>query len=455
LFKKILIANRGEIAVRIIRSCKNLGIKTVAIYSDVDEKSLHVKFADEGYLLADRRAYINIDAIIKAAKDTEADAIHPGYGFLAENEQFAQRCKNENITFIGPNAETIASIGVKTKARELMEKAGVPVVPGSKIIENVEEALKIAEEIGYPVLIKAAYGGGGRGIRAAYNSEELITSFNEAKKEATLAFGNGALYLEKFIDNPRHVEIQVIGDNYGNVVHLFERECSIQRRKQKLLEESPSPILTEELRQAMGEAAVRAAKAVDYSSAGTVECLVDHNLKFYFLEMNTRIQVEHPVTELTTGIDIVEEQIKVATGLKLSFLQKDVKSWGWAIECRINAEDFEKNFRPSTGIIKKFRPALGPWVRIDTYVEEGYKVTPFFDSMIAKLIVWGPTREHALKRMLVALDEFVIDGVKTTIPLFKELLKNKQFQLGNFDNNFLENWLEEEILNKRSESEIE
>jgi acetyl-CoA carboxylase biotin carboxylase subunit len=442
VFKKILIANRGEIAVRVIRACKELGIQTVAIYSEADREALHVKLADEAYCVgptAGKQSYLNIPNIISTAMLTGAEAIHPGYGFLAENSDFADICASCGITFIGPSPEAIEKMGDKSVAKETMRKANVPIVPGTEgLIDDVGEALSVAETIGYPVIIKATAGGGGKGMRVANNPEELEKSIQIAQVEAEANFGNAGVYLEKYVEEPRHVEIQIMADNYGNVVYLGERDCSVQRRHQKLIEEAPSPALTPEKRKQMGEAAVAAARAVGYSGAGTVEFLYDKHGNFYFMEMNTRIQVEHPVTEWVTGFDLIQEQIRVAAGEKLSFTQEDVKLNGWAIECRINAEDPEKNFMPSPGTITSYLPPGGFGVRVDSAAYPGYKVTPFYDSMIAKLIVWGATREEAIARMKRALSEFQIEGIKTTIPFHLKVLEHPAFVSGDVNTKFLE-----------------
>jgi acetyl-CoA carboxylase biotin carboxylase subunit len=442
VFKKILIANRGEIAVRVIRACREMGIQTVAIYSEADREALHVKLADEAYCVgptAGKQSYLNIPNIISAATLTGAEAIHPGYGFLAENSDFAEICASCGITFIGPSPEAIEKMGDKSVAKETMRKANVPTVPGTEgLIDDVGEALRVAEEIGYPVIIKATAGGGGKGMRVAHTPEELEKSIQIAQVEAEANFGNAGVYLEKYVEEPRHVEIQIMADNYGNVVYLGERDCSVQRRHQKLIEEAPSPALTPEKRRQMGEAAVAAAKAVGYSGAGTVEFLYDKHGNFYFMEMNTRIQVEHPVTEWVTGFDLIQEQIRVAAGERLSFTQEDVHLNGWAIECRINAEDPDKNFMPSPGTITAYLPPGGFGVRVDSAAYPGYKVTPFYDSMIAKLIVWGATREEAIARMRRALSEFQIEGIKTTIPFHLKVLEHPAFVSGDVNTRFLE-----------------
>lgn len=443
--KKVLIANRGEIAVRIIRACKELDIETVAVYSEADRDALHVQIADEAYCIGPRLSkdsYLNFSNIISVAKLTGCDGIHPGYGFLAENAEFAELCEECDITFIGPTSQAIRSMGIKDVAKETMQKAGVPTVPGSKgIVETEEDALKVAKEIGFPVIIKATAGGGGKGIRVAKDEEDLIKGIKITQKEAAAAFGNPGVYLEKYIEVFRHVEIQVLADAHGNAVHLGERDCSIQRRMQKLVEEAPSPALSEELRAEMGEAAVKAALAVGYRSAGTVEFIFDHiNQKFYFMEMNTRIQVEHPVTEMITGIDLIQQMLKVAAGEKLPFKQKDIKLKGWAIECRINAENPAKNFMPSPGLVEFYLPPGGLGVRVDSAVYPGYTIPPFYDSMVAKLITYGETREEAIAKMKRALGEFAIQGVETTIGFHEKLMNHEVFVSGDFDTKFLEKY---------------
>ncbi|WP_027625460.1 acetyl-CoA carboxylase biotin carboxylase subunit [Clostridium lundense] len=441
MFKKILIANRGEIAVRIIRACTEMGIETVAVYSTADKDSLHVEMADEAICIgpaSPKDSYLNIKNILSATVLSGAEAIHPGFGFLSENSKFAQMCNECNITFIGPDANIIDKMGNKSNARSMMIEAGVPVIPGSKKpILNDEEALKNAKEIGYPVMIKASAGGGGRGIRIVRNEEELLSSLHTARAEAKSAFGDDTMYMEKYLENPRHVEIQILADNYGNTVYLGERDCSIQRRNQKVLEEAPCPIMTSELRKKMGEAAIKGAKAVGYKNAGTIEFLLDKNNNFYFMEMNTRIQVEHPITELVTGVDLIKEQIKIASGEKLSFCQKDVEIKGHAIECRINAEDPEKDFRPSPGRIDGVFMPGGPGVRIDSLIYDGYKIPPNYDSMIAKLIVYGKDREEAINKMRRALWEFSIGGIKTNIDYQFKIINNSDFIKGNYDTGFI------------------
>ncbi len=443
MIKKLLIANRGEIAVRIIRACREMGIESVAVYSEADKESLHVQLADEAYCIgptASKDSYLNFTNIISVAKLTDCDAIHPGYGFLAENADFAELCRECHIIFVGPTPEAIMKMGTKDIARETMKEAGVPIVPGSQgIIKNIDEAIELANQIEYPVIIKATAGGGGKGIRVARDENELIKGINITQQEAQTAFGNPGVYIEKYIEDFRHVEIQVLADNYGNVLHLGERDCSIQRRLQKLLEETPSPALDGETREEMGTAAVKAAKAVDYTGAGTIEFIYDYqNRKFYFMEMNTRIQVEHPVTEMVTGVDLIKEQIKVASGEKLSFTQQDVTFNGWSIECRINAENPEKNFMPSAGRITMYLPPGGLGVRVDSAAYPGYMIPPYYDSMIAKVITYGHTREEAIARMKRALSEFVIEGVHTTIPFHLKLLNHEKFVEGQFNTKFLE-----------------
>ena len=439
--RKILIANRGEIANRIIWTCKEMGIQTVAVHSEADREALHVRFADEAVCIGaapSAQSYLNIPAIISAAEITNVDAIHPGYGFLAESATFARICEDCNIKFIGPRADVIAMMGDKVEARRTMQAAGVPILPGSPDpIESTEEALALAAEIGFPVIIKAAAGGGGRGMRIVRQESELQGSLETAQAEALAAFKNGAVYIERYIERPRHIEIQVLADEHGNCIHLGERECTIQRRHQKLLEEAPSPVITPEQREAMGAVAVNACKEIGYSSAGTFEFLLDEDGSFYFMEMNTRIQVEHPVTEMVTLADIVRNQIRIASGEDLGYLQSDVQIVGHSIECRINAEDPEK-FTPSPGKITAFNIPGGPGVRVDTAVYPGYTVPPYYDSMIAKLIVHARTRELAIARMQRALDMMVIEGIKTTIPLHKKIMADEKFKKGDFSTKFME-----------------
>lgn len=447
MFKKVLIANRGEIALRIIRACQELGIRTVAVYSEADRESLHVRFADEDVCIgpaSSTQSYLNIPRIIAAAEITGAEAIHPGYGFLAENAEFSEICAKANIAFIGPTPEQIRAMGDKATARATMKAAGVPTVPGSEgLVTTLEDAVAVAPSIGFPVMIKASAGGGGKGMRVAPDADSFPKLFEAARNEARAAFGDPAIYLEKCILRPRHVEIQVFGDRHGRVVHLGERDCSIQRRHQKLVEEAPSPALTPEIREAMGDAAVKAAAAIDYVGAGTVEFLLDQDGSFYFIEMNTRIQVEHPVTEVTTGFDLVKEQILVASGEPLSFPQEQVTLRGHAIEFRINAEDARKNFQPSPGVITTFHPPGGPGVRLDTHVYQGYRVPPYYDSLLGKLIVSGKTREEALVRARYALNSFVIEGVETTLPFLAQIVEDASFRSGDVDTGFVERFMQE------------
>jgi acetyl-CoA carboxylase biotin carboxylase subunit len=437
-----LIANRGEIALRIIRTCKEMGIKTVAVYSTADRESLHVRFADEAVCIgppASKDSYLNIPNIISAAELTNADAIHPGYGFLSENSKFSAICRDYGIKFIGATPEQINAMGDKASAKATMKEAGVPTIPGSEgLIQDIEEGIKIANEIGYPVILKATAGGGGRGMRIVWKDEEFEPAWDSARQEAGAAFGNDGIYLEKFVEDPRHIEIQIVGDQYGTVSHLSERDCSIQRRHQKLVEESPSPFMTDDLRQRMGEAAVNGAKAVQYEGAGTIEFLVDKHRNFYFMEMNTRIQVEHPVTEEVINYDLIKEQIKVASGVPIS--GKNYIPALHAIECRINAEDPFNGFRPAPGRITHFHSPGGHGVRVDTHVYAGYQIPPNYDSMIAKLICTAQTREEAISTMERALSEFVIEGIKTTIPFHKQLMKDPNFRAGNFTTKFMESF---------------
>ncbi len=441
MFKKILVANRGEIAIRVMRAARELGIKTVAVYSDADKEAMHVKYADEAFPIGpapSNLSYLHIPNIINAAVQTGSEAIHPGYGFLSENHHFAAVCQTWGIKFIGPSADAIEKMGIKAQARQLMKEAGVPVVPGTEgTVENLDSAKLIAQEIGYPVLVKASYGGGGRGIRVVESTEELEEALERASREARSAFGQGDMYIEKYLRRPRHIEIQVLADEQGNIVTLGERESSLQRRRQKVLEEAPSVAITPERREQMSLAAVRAARAVNYTSAGTLEFLLDEEGQFYFMEMNTRVQVEHACTEMVTGIDIVKEQIRVAQGQPLSVTQDDVELRGWSIECRINAEDPENQFRPSPGKVTEWREPGGPWVRVDAGAETGYQVQPFYDSLLAKLLTWGRTRDEAIERMRRALSEFKIEGVKTTLGLHKQLMQDEDFCAGRIHTNFL------------------
>lgn len=443
MFKKILIANRGEIALRIVRACKEMGIKTVVVYSKADEDSLAVRYADESVCIGpgpSNQSYLLIERIISVAEICDVEAIHPGYGFLAENAHFAEVCARCNITFIGPTPAQMKAMGDKAVARETMKKAGVPTTPGSDgVIGTEAEALKIARKLKYPVIVKASAGGGGRGMRIAHNDNSLIQGFHAAKTEAERAFGNGEVYIEKYIENPKHIEVQILADNFGNVLHLGERDCSMQRRHQKIIEESPCPSISSALRKKLGEAAVKAAKAVKYTSAGTIEFLLSpKNNEFYFMEMNTRVQVEHTVTEMVCGIDIIKEQIRIAAGEPLKIQQKEVSLKGHAIECRINAEDPYRNFAPCPGVVDFYCPPGGLGVRVDSHVYSGYRIPSLYDSMIGKLIVHAPTREEAIARAIVALDQFMISGVKTSIPFQRFLLKTREFTEGQYDTGFIE-----------------
>jgi acetyl-CoA carboxylase, biotin carboxylase subunit len=445
MFSKVLIANRGEIAVRVIRTCKKLGIQTVAVYSEADADSLHVQWADEAHLIGKPRvseSYLNIEKIIEVAKMTKAEAIHPGYGLLSENPEFARRCEEEGIVFIGPKADVIAKMGSKIEARKTMAEAGVPIVPGISFpLKDVDEAAKTAEKIGYPIMLKASAGGGGIGMQIVRNEEELRKAFEGNQKRAASFFGDGAMYLEKYIANPRHIEIQLLADEHGNCIYLWERECSIQRRHQKVIEEAPSPFLDEETRRKMGETAVKAAKHIGYTNAGTIEFLVDEQKNFYFLEMNTRLQVEHPVTEEITGLDLVEEQLRIAAGEALRYKQDDIRRDGHALEVRIYAED-PKTFFPSPGKITVFQTPEGDDVRNETAVKSGITITPFYDPMIAKLITKGKNRQEAIERMAEALNNYRIEGIKTNIPMLKDVLSHPAFQAGETTTNFVEKYLQ-------------
>jgi acetyl-CoA carboxylase biotin carboxylase subunit len=445
--KKILVANRGEIALRIIRACREMNIKSVAIFSDLDRLSPHVQMADEAYHLpgkSSQETYLDVDKIIEIMNDSGSDAVHPGYGFLSENNEFSEKIAQQGKLFIGPDKDAIEVMGSKTNARKQMLAANVPCVPGTEEgISDLEDAKKIAKEIGYPILIKAAMGGGGKGMRLVEKEEDLNSSIEASKNEARQAFGDDLVYIEKFVEEPRHIEIQIIGDKHGNYIHLNERECSIQRRHQKVIEEAPSSILTPELRQKMGEDAIKCAKSVNYHSAGTVEFLVDKHMNYYFLEMNTRLQVEHPVTEMITGIDIVKEMIKIASGDKLSYTQDDVKIYGHAIECRIYAEDIYENFMPSTGKITVMKPSDGPGIREDSGFEQGNVVTPYYDPMISKLCAWAKDRDEAIQRMKRALKEYQISGIKTTIPFCLLVLDHEAFRKGKYDTRFVSLYLDE------------
>ncbi|MGD9085590.1 MAG: acetyl-CoA carboxylase biotin carboxylase subunit [Desulfobacterales bacterium] len=443
-FNKILIANRGEIAVRIIRACREMDIQTVAVYSDADADALHVKYADEAVHIGpalSRKSYLNIDRIIQAATDKNVDAVHPGYGFLSENADFAKACADNNLIFIGPSAECIATSGNKSAARKTLKAAGIAIIPGSDdVVSAPEEAFEIAADVGYPVILKASGGGGGRGMRIAYDKNELADAVAVASGEARAAFGNPDLYLEKYIEKPRHIEIQIIGDHFGNFIHLGERECSIQMRYQKLIEESPSPFVDEDLRNKLGETAIQVARLVGYTNAGTMEFLVDKDKNFYFMEVNARVQVEHPVTELVTGIDIVQQQILIAQGEKLTLAQDDIHLNGWSMECRINAADPADNFMPSPGEITHLILPAGPGVRVDTHIFNPYVISPFYDSLIGKLVVWAKDRDMAIKRMQRALSEFQIEGIKSTIPFHQQVFQDADFISGDIDTHFLEKW---------------
>ena len=441
MLKKVLIANRGEIAVRIIRACREMGIRTVAIYSEADKTALHVSLADEAICVGpapSNKSYLNVKAILEAACLTGADSIHPGFGFLSENSTFAKICEDMGIKFIGPNYKLIELLGNKSKAKETMKKAGVPVVPGSEgLIKSKEEAVSLAEEIKYPVMLKASAGGGGRGIRVAYNKDQLEKEYDLVKQEAKVSFNDDSLYLEKFVENPRHVEIQVLADEHGNCVHLGERDCSVQRRNQKVLEETPSSILDDKTRKKMGEVAVNAVKEIGYTNAGTIEFLVDKNKDFYFMEMNTRVQVEHPVTEMVTGIDIIKEQIKIASGETLSFKQKDITFTGHSMEVRINAEDPDKNFMPSPGTITDLHLPGGNGVRVDTAIYPGYSIPPTYDSMIAKIIVHGKDRNESIAKMKSSIAELVVEGIKTNADFILKILEDEDFKNNNYDTSFI------------------
>jgi acetyl-CoA carboxylase biotin carboxylase subunit len=444
MLKKILIANRGEIALRIIRTCKEMGIGTMAVYSDADRHSLHVRYADEAVNIGppqSRKSYLDITKIIETARTGGADAIHPGYGFLSENEKFARSCRENDIVFIGPSPETIALAGNKSEARKTLGRLGIPVIPGSAdVVSSPDEAVRIAETLGYPVIIKASGGGGGRGMRIVHNEEDLLLGLKVASGEARVAFGNPDLYIEKYLQNPRHIEIQILADHFDHYVHLGERECSIQKRHQKLIEESPSSFVDEGLRAEMCHTALQIARAINYTSAGTVEFLVDQQKRFYFMEVNSRIQVEHPVTEMVTGVDMIRQQIVAASGGKLEMTQDDIRQNGWSIECRINAEDPEDNFVPSPGVVQGLILPGGPGVRVDTHVYDSWEVSPFYDSLIAKVIVWGRNRETAVRRMQRALSEFRIDGMKVTTSFHEKVLRNADFIKGVFDTHFLDHF---------------
>jgi len=445
VFRRILIANRGEIALRVIRACKDLGVQTVAVYSRADSQSFHLRFADETICIgpaASAQSYLSIPSIMSAAEIADVDAIHPGYGFLSENSHFAEVCRDSNIVFIGPGVEAIAAMGDKARARETAKKAGVPTVPGSEgKIGEEGEAVEVARSIGYPVLVKAAAGGGGRGIRIAHNDMSLLHSIQAARTEAQAAFGDGAVYIEKFLDRPRHVEVQILADEHGTVVHLGERDCSLQRRRQKVVEETPSPLLPKDVRKRMTRAAVKLMKVAGYTNAGTVEFLVDRDNAFYFIEVNARIQVEHPVTEMVTGVDLVKEQIRIAAGERLDRGLEDLKFRGCAIEVRINAEDPDNDFRPSPGKVVQWSPPGGPGVRVDSHIYPGYSIPPNYDSLMGKLIVHKPTRKEAVEAMKQCLEEFVVEGVKTTIPLHRRIFRHGGFVAGHYDTGLVEDLL--------------
>ncbi len=456
--RKILIANRGEIAIRIMRTCRELDIETVAVFSEADRTSLHVRYAHEAYCVGkapSNESYLNIEKIIEIAHLSNADAVHPGYGFLSENAEFARRCREEGLNFIGPSPDVILKMGDKIKAREVMTNAGIPVVPGTDgSVDTEEEALEAIRKIGLPVMIKASAGGGGKGMRLVHHEKDIVPSVRAARSEALSAFGNDAVYIEKYISSPHHIEFQILGDSHGNAVHLFERECSIQRRHQKMIEETPSPLMTTELRNEMGQAAVEAAKAVRYQGAGTIEFLVDNNLNYYFLEMNTRLQVEHPITERVTGIDLVKQQIKIAEGDELEFAQEDLSQQGHAIECRIYAEDPDNNFMPSAGKIYKISEPLGLGVRTDGYVYEGYEIPIYYDPMVSKLIVWGNNRDEAIRRMRRALYEYKITGIKTSIKYLERIMNNPSFVEGKYDTHFIED-NQEKLMNNIPDDNID
>ena len=446
MIKKVLVANRGEIAVRVMRSCREMGIRSVAIYSEADRTAMHVRYADEAYCVGpatSAESYLNIEKILSIAKQSKTDAIHPGYGFLSENAHFAEEVAKANIIFIGPSIHAINTMGDKLTARQLMIDSNVPVVPGTKEnIDDPKELKNIASQIGYPIMLKASAGGGGKGMRLVREEKELVNAYEMAKSEARSAFGNDAVYIEKYIESPHHIEFQIMADQHGNYIHLFERECSVQRRHQKVIEETPSPLMTEELRKKMGEQAIAAARSVDYEGAGTIEFLVDNDHNFYFLEMNTRLQVEHPITERTTGVDLVKAQINVANGLPLQFKQEDLRQNGHAIECRIYAEDHKNNFMPCPGVVKNISEPLGLGIRTDGYVYEGYEIPFHYDPLISKLIAWAPTRQEAINRMKRALYEYKITGVKTSIPFVSRIMDAKDFVDGNYNTHFIEQNME-------------
>jgi acetyl-CoA carboxylase biotin carboxylase subunit len=458
MIKKVLVANRGEIALRVMRSCREMGITSVAVFSEADRSSMHVRYANEAYFIGpspSNESYLVVDKIIDAAKKSGADAIHPGYGFLSENAAFADRCKKEGIIFIGPSSYAINTMGDKITARETMVAAGVPVVPGSDMITDEEDAVKKIKEIGLPVMVKASAGGGGKGMRLVEKEKDILSSLRAAKSEAMASFSNDAIYIEKYIKSPHHIEFQILGDNHGNVIHLFERECSVQRRHQKVVEETPSPLMTPKVREEMGQTAVAAAKAVNYSGAGTIEFIVDDKLNYYFLEMNTRLQVEHPITERVVGVDLVKEQINIANGLELDIKQEDLRQFGHAIECRIYAEDPENNFMPSPGVIKHITEPLGLGVRHDGYVYEGYEIPLFYDPLISKLVIWAKTRDEAIARMKRALYAYKITGVKTSIPFLERIMETTDFVKGTYNTNFIEKNREFLMFPKKHDQKVE
>ncbi len=441
MFRKVLIANRGEIAIRVMRACRELDVKTVAVYSEVDKNALFAKYADEAHYIGPAPAsqsYLNMDAILDVAHKTGAEAIHPGYGFLSENEDFAGRCEKEGIIFIGPSSHAIESVGSKIEAKKTMRAAGIPVIPGSEnSIEDLDSAVDVAENIGYPVIVKASAGGGGIGMKVVRKTSELEETLESTRRVAKSSFGDATIFIEKYLEEPRHIEFQILADSYGNIIHVGDRECSIQRRHQKLIEESPSPIMTPELRKRMGSDAVKAAVAVNYTNAGTIEFLYSRG-NYYFLEMNTRLQVEHPITEVVTGVDLAKEQIRIAAGEKLSYRQQDIRQTGWAIECRLNAEDPLNNFTPAPGKLRRYRSSGGPGVRVDSGVHTGFTITPFYDSLISKLTVWGRDRNEAIERMKRALYEYIIVGVTTNIPFHKAIMNNEYFRRGELTTHFIE-----------------
>ncbi|HMB46520.1 MAG TPA: acetyl-CoA carboxylase biotin carboxylase subunit [Candidatus Methanoperedens sp.] len=441
MFKKILIANRGEIAIRVMRACRELDVKTVAVYSEVDKNALFAKYADEAYLIGPapaNQSYLNMDKIIEVAHKTGSQGIHPGYGFLSENEKFAERCQKEGITFIGPNGKTIESVGSKIAAKKTMKAAGIPVIPGSENgIGDLDEAIDVAEAIGYPIIVKASAGGGGIGMKVVRKTEELRETIESTRRVAKSSFGDATVFIEKYLEEPRHIEFQILADSYGNIIHVGDRECSIQRRHQKLIEESPSPIMTPQLREKMGQDAVKAAAAINYTNAGTIEFLYSKG-DYYFLEMNTRLQVEHPITEIVTGVDLAKEQLRIASGEELSYKQSDIQQRGWAIECRLNAEDPLNNFTPSPGKLRRYRSSGGPGVRVDSGVHTGFTITPYYDSLISKLTVWGRDRDEAIARMKRALYEYIIVGVTTNIPFHKAVMNNPNFKRGELTTHFIE-----------------